>query len=358
MEEKVRSFNSLPGPADMELPNVFGRNHWVFGVCHVGIKNPSDILIAVNPEIDFIKQTSPCQILSMPTTQGKAEATVPHLLDAFLIPEGFNPKATALLPGSWSTLEPEMAQAIEDELKNHGVTPALCKVGMVFREPVKLGDSTRCHGCRMGQASFFEALKRCAQCGRAWYHSRGCQRAYWIVHKETCRAPAATASPAAVFPPKLDAHDYYTTKAPNDPEARDFMKSLCLEDDSKRGGIGLPLYRLIITGQDTPEKMRLLFGPNYGTSLEEQHEEVRLQCLLEPPPGSPAHVMITKMNMNDSCLVRALRPATEDEEGMIAEVRGLQALIQGRVGDWPGILLSYSLAVRTMDQRRFGWWLP
>lgn len=139
----------------------------------------------------------------------------------------------------------------------------------------------------------------------------------------------------------------------------------------------LPLYRLIITGQDTPEKMRLLFGPNYGTSLEEQHEEVRLQCLLEPPPGSPAHVMITKMNMNDSCLVRALRPATEDEEGMIAEVRGLQALIQGRVGvgnrpsvadmqailkmygeDWPGILLSYSLAVRTMDQRRFGWWLP
>lgn len=139
----------------------------------------------------------------------------------------------------------------------------------------------------------------------------------------------------------------------------------------------LPLYRLIITGQDTPEKMRLLFGPDYGTILEEQHEEVRLQCLLEPPPGSPAHVMITKMNMNDSCLVRALRPAIEDEEGKIAEVRGLQSLIQGRVGvgnrpsgadmqailkiygeDWPGMLLSYSLAVRTMDQRRCGWWLP
>jgi hypothetical protein len=43
----------------------------------------------------------------------------------------------------------------------------------------------------------------------------------------------------------------------------------------------LPLRRLILTGQDTPEKMWLLFGPQYERTLKEDHENARIECLLD-----------------------------------------------------------------------------
>jgi hypothetical protein len=129
----------------------------------------------------------------------------------------------------------------------------------------------------------------------------------------------------------------------------------------------LPLRRLILTGQDTPEKMRLLFGPQYERTIKEDHENARIECLLDPPPGSPCHVM--NAYMDDPSLVRSLRPATEAEKRKVEEGREIQALIRQRVGPgkslssadmqaimttfgpkWPAKLPTYSLAVNTMDQ--------
>jgi hypothetical protein len=131
----------------------------------------------------------------------------------------------------------------------------------------------------------------------------------------------------------------------------------------------LPLYRLILTGQDTPEKMRLLFGPQYERTLKEHHGKARIECLLDPPPGSPSHVLRASMGMDDPSLVQALRPATEAEKKRVEEVREMQALIRLRVGagkspsltdmqaiirsfgqDWSEKLPTYDLAVNTMDQ--------
>ncbi|KAH6845738.1 hypothetical protein B0I37DRAFT_447581 [Chaetomium sp. MPI-CAGE-AT-0009] len=277
-----------------------------------------------------------------------------------------------------------MAQAIEDGLKKHGVEPALCKVGVCTAEErgilekaraayikkltgllkdvkpgaVGPGDSTKCHGCGVTREYFFQPLKKCSRCGQAFYHSRECQKNHWKNHKPTCCAPGAT--------PGLDAPDYYEMKAPTDPAARALMSSLRLEGHPNRGGTALPLHRLILTGQDTPENMRLLFGPQYEKTLKKDHEEARIECLLDPPPGSPWHVL---NYMNNPSLVRSLRPATEAEKQKVEEVREIQGLVRQKIGagkspstadmqtilmtfgpNWSTKLPIYTLATNTIDQ--------
>jgi hypothetical protein len=102
--------------------------------------------------------------------------------------------------------------------------------------------------------------------------------------------------------------------------------------------------------------------------MKEDHGKARLECLLDPPPGSPCHVFNAHM-YDDPGLVRSLRPATEAEKKEVKEVRELQALIRQRVGagrspssaDMQAILMSfggnwteklplYTLATNTMDQ--------
>ncbi|KAK0659434.1 hypothetical protein QBC41DRAFT_287127 [Cercophora samala] len=383
MDAKVRSFNNLP--RSKKTPSGLVPNHWVFGVCHVDIQPRGDILLAVNPQSQYINQAGPGQILSLPTTSEKAEAIIPYLLDAFASPAPGDPSAPTFAPWTWSTLDPDMAEAIGNSLKKHGVTPALCKVGVctaeerevletaraslfgrltealekIDRDPVDLGDSSKCHGCGMNHQCFFQPLKRCARCGQASYHSRECQKKHWKHHKSVCRAPGAA--------PSIDAHDYYNTKAPADPQARALMTSLRLEGHPNSRGTALPLYRLVLTGQDTPENMRLLFGPQYESTLKSDHENTRVECLLDPPPGSPSHVM--NSYMNDPSVVRSLRPATEAEQQKVDEVRKIQNLVRQRVGagkspssadmqailknfgpKWPAMLPVYTLATNTMDQ--------
>lgn len=402
MEAKVRSFNNLP--RSNTVPSGALPNHWVFGVCHVDMHPSGDLVLAVNPGSGYLNHAGPAQILPLPTTREKAEATIPYLLDAFVNPTPSDSSAPTFAPWTWSTLDPDMAQAIEECLKKHDVKPALCEVGVCTAEErdtleaararlfgllsqlsedtepdaVGPGDSTKCHGCGMSRECFFQPLRKCARCGEAFYHSRECQKKHWKHHKPTCRAPGTT--------PSFAAHDSHSMKAPTDPEARALMSSLRLEGHPNRGGTAcaspsripagnmvvdtvssLPLYRLILTGQDTPEKMRLLFGPQYESTLKEDHEKVRIECLLDPPPGSPWHVL--SASMNDPSLVRSLRPATEAEKRKVEEVREIQALIRQRVGagkspssadmqailktfgpNWVAKLSAYTLATNTMDQ--------
>ncbi|KAK4198876.1 hypothetical protein QBC40DRAFT_330143 [Triangularia verruculosa] len=279
-----------------------------------------------------------------------------------------------------------MAQAIEDSLKKHGVTPALCKVGVCTaeerdiletarasflskltalfesteREAVDLGDSTKCDGCGMSRECFFQALKKCARCGEAFYHSRECQKKHWKHHKPTCCAPDTT--------PSLDAHDYYSTKAATDPGARALMSSLRLEGHPNRRGTACASPSQTHVGKMTPRrKCGYYLAHDMKCTLKGQHKEARIEYLLDPPPGSPWRAL--NAFMNDPSLVRSLRPATKAEKQKVEEVREMQALIRQRVGagkspssadmqavlktfgpNWPAMCPIYSLAANTMDQ--------
>jgi len=118
-------------------------NHWVFGVCHVGLHPPRDLVLAVNPQSDYLNQAGPAQILSLPTTREKAEATIPYLLDAFANHTPIGPSVPSFAPWTWSILDPDMAQAIEDGLKKHDVKPALCKVGVCTTKGRDISEAAR-----------------------------------------------------------------------------------------------------------------------------------------------------------------------------------------------------------------------
>lgn len=271
MEDKVRSFNNLPRPKQTptRLPN-----HWVFGVCHVDLNPPGDLLLAVHPESRYVKQAGPAQILSLTTTSDKAEAAVLYLLDAFAA-RGYDPDEPLVAPWSWSTLDADTARALEESLKNHGVRAELCKVGVCTaderaileeareglmdtmlqtmgyrpRQPVAVdpGDFSKCHGCGMSKECFFQPLKKCARCEQAYYHSRDCQKSHWKRHKPTCSpADAATAS-ASASTSDLDAHKYYNTKAFADPNARELLHSLHLDQSHPRHGAIAQVFRFFLS---------------------------------------------------------------------------------------------------------------
>ncbi|KAF2398897.1 hypothetical protein EJ06DRAFT_544006 [Trichodelitschia bisporula] len=371
MEEKVLRFNNLPRPntSPTGLPN-----HWVFGVCHVDLEPQGDLVIAVNPKSSFLKQAGPAQILKLGTAAEKAEATISCLLDAFIKADATNSPTFA--PWTWSTLDSVTAQAVQDALKKHGVKSEICRVGVCTAEEIDIlespplltvfpGDISRCHNCRMSRESFFVPLKKCSKCNSAYYHSRGCQKDHWKDHKHDCRRLASgTYSPL----------EYYDIKASVDPNApsprkrnRVSISSTVVAYKRADTACGLPLHRLVFTGQDTPANMKLLFGQDVK-KIKTDHEDARIQVLLDPPVGSPAHVF--NLQWHDPSLTRAPRPATEAEENMIKEVRQIQAMIRNRVGvgkspstndmkaiiveafgaNWVDKLPVYQLATNTIDQ--------
>lgn len=258
MEERVRWFNRLSRPKQTPtgLPN-----HWVFGVCHVDLHPPGDLVLAVHPRSSYLLQGGPAQILSLVTGPDKAEAIISCLLDAFIRgdanPLGRQPTdPPPFAPWTWSTLDPEIAKAVQDGLVNHGIRPELCQVGICSAEErgiletvrdevfeklmsmqthqlpttVDRGNSTRCHGCGMSRESFFQPLKKCARCNGAFYHSKECQKKHWTHHKPNCL-------PLAIVP-DVDVYTYYKTIAPADPDAHALMSSLNLDPHPPRSGIG------------------------------------------------------------------------------------------------------------------------
>lgn len=155
-------------------------------------------------------------------------------------------------PWTWSTLDSEIAEAVQDGLRNHGIKPELCQVGICSTEErdiletvraqlfeglmpashipttVNQGDPTRCHGCGMSRESFFQPLKKCSRCNDAFYHSRDCQKKHWKHHKPDCLPSLASVT-------DIDAYTYYKTNAPADPDAAALLRSFNL--DPSKGGI-------------------------------------------------------------------------------------------------------------------------
>lgn len=400
----MRSFNRLARPRTTPsgLPN-----HWVFGVRHVPLEPPGDLVVAVHPRSDFFLQGGPGQILSSSSVSDKAQALLPFLLDAFvkgsqspLGSERTDPPPFA--PWTWATEDPELAKALEELLSQYGVVNELCRVGTcsgddkhileeawsgVYRTMTSLigggsavtpGDTTRCHGCGLSGESFSEPLKKCSACGKAWYHSQDCQRKHWKKHKPACLANRPTkpktdssASSASAAGSKVDAHKYYNTTARLSSEAQALMSTLYLSfppSPTATEGIAKPLRSLIYAGKDTPENMQALFGPDWRRSIGKHHDEARLDVLLDPPRGSPSYALHQWLSP-DNRLERSPRPATDAEQQMIGKVREMQDAVRRRIGagkspssadmqailssyglDWTSHVQTYTLAINAMDQ--------
>ncbi|KAL4440071.1 hypothetical protein ABPG75_003072 [Micractinium tetrahymenae] len=60
-------------------------------------------------------------------------------------------------------------------------------------------------------------------------------------------------------------------------------------DERRFPGLSPVISRLVQTGLDTPENLQLLFGS--AESVADIQREMRMYCLLSPPPGSPAFAM-------------------------------------------------------------------
>lgn len=229
MEAKVHEFNNLPRPRTVPGGKA---NRWVFGACHVDLNPSGDIVMAVHPESRYLNVSSPTQVHSLPSLSAKADAIVPYLLEAFLKRNSdMIQDNQRLAPWTWSTLDADMARAVEDALKKAGVRNELCKVGVctpeeldileetcagffatllksllaVPRPAVARGDATRCHGCGFSRESFFKPFMKCAGCSSAFYHSRKCQKKDWTDHKPNCYPPVANpnSNPASRAPPSL-----------------------------------------------------------------------------------------------------------------------------------------------------------
>ncbi|KAK1595345.1 uncharacterized protein LY79DRAFT_547449 [Colletotrichum navitas] len=411
MENTVRSFNALSRERTTPsgLPNL-----WAFGVRHVPIEPEGDLVVVVHPPSRYLLSAGPAQILSLPSAPAKAKALVPLLLDAFL---SGNSSSGALshtsepffAPWSWYIDDPKLVPAIERELRLLGVEGALCRVkecsakakaileecwltllerltGMAqttskqhtgpqaittsSSSAVELDDRSRCHGCGSNRESFATPLKKCSACGKAWYHSRDCQRQHWKQHKKACLAnrSGANTSPASASGanPTLDPYTYYNQIARRSFDAQDLLWALRLDPASPEG-TAKPLRRLVITGQDSPENIQRLFGPGSLSTMKQDHENARIEALLDPPRGSPSHKVSAVTD--DPSLARSVRPPTKAEQQKLQEVREIQQLIRQKVGagkspssgdmmsiltsfgpDWAAKMPLYILAANTMDQ--------
>lgn len=94
--------------------------------------------------------------------------------------------------------------------------------------------------------------------------------------------------------PSGKAWHYWNTVAPTNAEAQALAKSIGLSFPTGRHnitqGIGYPLRRLVVTGQDALENIRLLLGPQWAD--DEGWDNTRIQVLMgAPPEGSPAFTM-------------------------------------------------------------------
>lgn len=234
MERAVRNFKTLS--RSEKMPTGLDNN-WVFGVRHIDLKPPGDMVVAVHPASRLLLQGHPTQIIFRSSERERAKATVTALLQAFFrgsVGADYAPFA----PWGWSTDNPELADTIGLELAAAGISGGLenvrvcsakekmileevwseirdllmCFSGGDWSEPdtdtqgssgraaapsvVSPGDSSKCHGCALASETFSSPMKKCSGCQKAWYHSQDCQRSHWKKHKGICVANRPVPAPS------------------------------------------------------------------------------------------------------------------------------------------------------------------
>ncbi|MCJ1424112.1 hypothetical protein MMC29_001999, partial [Sticta canariensis] len=85
-----------------------------------------------------------------------------------------------------------------------------------------------------------------------------------------------------------------------------------------------PIRRLIITGEDTPVNLALLFGPLWEKESAAVRK-TRIEVLLCPPPGSPSHT--AAQYLDEGSPRWTPRAPSADEQAELAQVREMQELL-------------------------------
>ncbi|KAK4913679.1 hypothetical protein LTR49_018013 [Elasticomyces elasticus] len=294
-------------------------------------------------------------------------------------------------PWTWCCDEPELVKSVDAELHMRGVRHELCNVGVATPAEVQafdqfwtasmapivkkhddkklaihaaaaaagytqpafagVGDEA-CHGCGTKRDDTPTALMRCARCARSWYCSKKCQSKNWKMHKKAVcfvQETDAISFSTEELSSAIDAREYYHVTANTNPSAKTLaalvglvlpttkpascdilLVSVLLHILVEKNGLITyrhPLRRLIVTGKDTAENMRLLFGP-LSSKLMFTHREIRLQVLLDSPTGSMTHSWATIFGLDKGCPVWSPGPATEAEQRDVKKIRHMQSAMR------------------------------
>lgn len=131
----------------------------------------------------------------------------------------------------------------------------------------------------------------------------------------------------ATSPGMGPACNYYNNVARKSEEGQALLRSLNIDPISVRPGMDLPLRRLVIAGKDTPEYLRILFGPTFASEKKEL-ERIRLEVLIDPPRDSPMYVSQDLDDAGTKPPTRALRPASDSKLETLKEVREIQEKVR------------------------------
>ncbi|KAL9588600.1 MAG: hypothetical protein Q9203_002585 [Teloschistes exilis] len=90
-----------------------------------------------------------------------------------------------------------------------------------------------------------------------------------------------------------------------------------------KAGLMYPIRRLVITGEDSPANMKLLFGPKWKADTAKIHRDCRHMVLASAPAdGSPMQAMAGFMD--EGCRGWNPRPATEEEKEFVGQAEEMQ----------------------------------
>lgn len=81
-----------------------------------------------------------------------------------------------------------------------------------------------------------------------------------------------------------------------------------------------------MTGEDTPDNFVILFGPDWEKGIADIHKSTRIEVLLSPPPGSPAHLL--GGFMDERCPVWRPRGPSAEEEIELRRVADFQRVMK------------------------------
>ncbi|KAK7747618.1 hypothetical protein SLS62_009029 [Diatrype stigma] len=182
-------------------------------------------------------------------------------------------------------------------------------------------------------------LPLCAGCYKVHYCCEECQNSDWKDHRVYCKHISSQGASSASF----GAMQYYEMIALHDPAAlalaRDLHLALPAPGSSGSGYHFKKLMRrLIVTGRDTPENIRLFFGSGGGgarsAELARAHAENRMEVLLRPPAGSAQHAEAAALGLDGGCPVENWTPREPSvaEAGELRTIRSMQNAIRRRMG--------------------------